>query len=80
MITDALTKKNLNALTQQVMGESPSELIQQRILLEAKRLIIHSRTSFKEITFDLGFSEPGYFSRFIKKQTGYSPKELRNSQ
>jgi AraC family transcriptional regulator, transcriptional activator of pobA len=76
----SLTEKKLNTLTQQIMGESPSELIQQRILLEAKRLIIHSNTSFKEITFDLGFSEPGYFSRFIKNQTGYSPKELRNSQ
>ena len=75
-----LTEKNLNTLAQKSTGETPSELIKQRLLLEAKRLILHSSSSLKEIAFDLGFNDPAYFSRFIKNNTGVSPKELRESQ
>ena len=75
-----ITEKGLNTMTKKITGESPSGLLKQRILLEAKRLILHSSTSLKEIAFDLGFNDPAYFSRFVKTNSGLSPKELRNSQ
>ncbi|PCJ65308.1 MAG: hypothetical protein COA58_10645 [Bacteroidetes bacterium] len=74
-----LTEKKLNSLTKEITGETLSTLIQQRIFLEAKRLIMHSSSSLKEIAFDLGFNDPAYFSRFIKNNAGLSPKDLRNS-
>jgi len=75
----SVSEKKLNLLTKDITGETPSALIQHRILLEAKRLILHSSSSLKEIAYDLGFNDPAYFSRFIKKQLGQSPTELRNA-
>ena len=57
---------------------SPSTAIQERIVLEAKRLFFHTRNSVKEIAYELGFSDAGHFSRFFKNATGQSPTLLRN--
>lgn len=57
---------------------SPSAAIQERIILEAKRLFFNTRNSVKEIAYELGFTDAGHFSRFFKNATGQSPSELRN--
>ncbi|MFM9403829.1 helix-turn-helix domain-containing protein [Myroides odoratimimus] len=64
-----LCKKNLNI--------SATQLIQQRILLEAKRMLQSTNLSIKEIAFDLGFVDHAYFSNFFKSKTGITPKEFR---
>lgn len=56
----------------------PSELIKDRIVLEAKRLLVHSPLTIREIAYDLGYDDPAYFSRLFQLKTGQSPLAFRN--
>lgn len=58
-------------------GKSPSKLIQERLILEAKKQIHLTYKSIKEIAHDLGFDDEFYFSRYFKKEVGVSPKMFR---
>ena len=58
-------------------GKSPSQLIQDRIVLEAKKLLHLTTKTIKEIADDLNFEDEFYFSRYFKKSVGISPKEFR---
>lgn len=60
--------------------KSPSQVIQERILIEAKRLLSYTDKSVKEIAYDLGFEDISYFSNFFKKHTGLSPVDFRNNK
>lgn len=57
--------------------KSPSQVIQNRILREAKKMLTDSSKSIKEITFELGFDDMPSFSRFFKNKQGQSPREYR---
>ncbi len=59
--------------------KTPSQVIQERILIEAKRLLSYTDRSVKQITFDLGFEDVSYFSNFFKKHTLSSPLDFRNT-
>ncbi|WP_306353849.1 helix-turn-helix domain-containing protein [Flavobacterium sp. '19STA2R22 D10 B1'] len=59
--------------------KTPTQLIQERIIIEAKKKIHLTRLSIKEIAFELQFQDEHYFSRFFKKITGISPQKFRNS-
>uniref|UniRef100_UPI00404B1994 helix-turn-helix domain-containing protein n=2 Tax=Flavobacterium sp. TaxID=239 RepID=UPI00404B1994 len=61
-------------------NESPLQIIQNRILLEARRMLFYTEFSIKEIAFDLGFDEIQSFSRFFKNKQGVSPKEFREKE
>ena len=61
-------------------GKRPSEVIAQRLLTEAKRLLLFSEMSGKEICFELGFSDPAYFTRFFKKHMDISPSGYRETR
>jgi AraC-like DNA-binding protein len=67
----------LNECVKNTTGYSVSYHIQQRIVLEAKRLLYHSNQSVKEISADLGFDDYPYFSRLFTKVTGMSPLSFR---
>jgi len=56
----------------------PSQIIQDRIIVEAKRLLRFTDRSVKEISFELGFEDVAYFSNFFKKNAGISPSDFRN--
>ncbi|WP_236648948.1 AraC family transcriptional regulator [Spirosoma sp. 209] len=68
------TLANLFALYNQ---QSPLQIIHERIALEAKRLLLYTDKSTKEIAFELGFDEVSHFSRFFKKQTGQPPSTFK---
>ncbi|OKS86491.1 hypothetical protein RG47T_1947 [Mucilaginibacter polytrichastri] len=68
-----ISSKRLNQILKEKLDKTGMQLIHDRIILEAKRLIIHSESTIKEIAYDLGFSDRPYFSRFFKKQTGQTP-------
>jgi len=59
--------------------KTPSQVIQERILIEAKRLLCYTEKTVTQITFDLGFEDVSYFSNFFKKHTLLSPVEFRNT-
>ncbi len=59
--------------------KTPSQVIQERIVIEAKRLLTYTRKSVKQITFELGFEDVSYFSSFFKKHTQLSPLDFRNA-
>jgi len=67
----------LNYVVKQTFGKSTTAIIQERILIEAQRLLKNSNLTVSEIAFTLGFEYATYFSSFVKKYTGYSPKQLR---
>ncbi|MEM7550487.1 MAG: helix-turn-helix domain-containing protein [Bacteroidota bacterium] len=58
-------------------AQSPKEVILKRLLLESQKLLLSTGLSSAEITYEIGFSDPSYFSRFFKKNTGISPLRYR---
>ena len=72
-----ITPNYLNILSQKNLKVSATYLIQNRAVLEAKRLLQVSDLSVKEIAFELGFYDHAYFSKFFKSQTGATPTEFR---
>lgn len=68
----------LNECVKNATGYSVSHHIQQRIILEAKRLLYHSDKSVKEISFELGFDNYPYFSRLFINVSGMTPLTFRN--
>lgn len=60
-----------------ITGTSVSELIQQRAVLEAKRLLYFTDLSVKEIGYETGYNEPVYFGKLFKKISGSSPLQFR---
>ncbi|MBK7214417.1 MAG: helix-turn-helix domain-containing protein [Bacteroidales bacterium] len=72
-----ISEKRLGQATSKVLGKSPKEIITDRILLEAKRLLVHTNLSIKELGQELGFEDPAYFVRYFKKNTEATPVEFR---
>ncbi|MES2478859.1 MAG: helix-turn-helix domain-containing protein [Bacteroidota bacterium] len=72
-----ITEKRLNQSTTKVLGKTPKEIIDQRIMLEAKRILAYTTESVKEISYDLGFEEPTNFIKYFKKHTNLTPTEFR---
>jgi len=68
----------LNECVKNATGFSVSHHIQQRIILEAKRLLYHSDISVKEIAVKLGYDDYPYFSRLFTKVAGMTPLAFRN--
>ncbi len=56
---------------------SPSDQIKNRLLLEAKRQLVYTDDSVKQIAYDLGFNDPAYFTRFFTKLTQKSPLQFK---
>lgn len=69
----------LNEIIKSSVHISAKEFIQNRIALEAKRMIVFTDKSSKEIGFDLGFNDPSHFSKFVKSKLGQSLQEFRDS-
>jgi len=68
---------HLNHVVKQNTGKKPIELIQEKKLTEAKRLLLHSKNAIKEVAYQTGFEDPAYFNRFFKKWNGNTPQEFR---
>ncbi|RBP47167.1 helix-turn-helix domain-containing protein [Arenicella xantha] len=72
-----ITLTKLRRMTQSILGISAHQLINNKIILEAKRNILYTSMTASQIADMLGFKDPAYFSRFFKKHTGESPSEYR---
>lgn len=73
----AISERRLGQATNTFLGKLPKEMINERIILEAKRLLVYGNHSIKEIAYDLGFEEPTNFIKHFKKQTSQTPLEFR---
>jgi AraC family transcriptional activator of pobA len=74
-----ISSKRLNQILKEKLDKTGMQLIHDRIVLEAKRQIIHSESTIKEIAYNLGFKDRPYFSRFFKQHTGQSPEQFQNA-
>lgn len=72
-----ITTKHLNRVVKQTINKTTSQLISERIILEAKRLIVHSHENLANIADALEFSDYAYFSKFFKLKTGMTPLDFR---
>lgn len=72
-----ITPNHLNAVCKDMMGISAGELIRNRILLEAKRMLTNPQLSINEISLKLNFSDNSYFTKFFKKLENITPEEFR---
>jgi len=72
-----ITPHHLNALCQDLLGISTGEVIRNRVILEAKRLLVNLDLSISEVSYQLNFNDNSYFSKFFKKQVGMTPEEFR---
>lgn len=67
----------LNRAVKSVTGKSTTTHISERIITEAKALLLHTDWNISEIAYALGFESPTYFNNFFKKNTGTNPKKIR---
>jgi AraC-like DNA-binding protein len=72
-----ITPKALNKRVTRYTEATPNDIIKNRIILEAKRLLVHTRLSVKEIGYKLGYDDTSYFIRLFSKQVSASPQSFR---
>jgi AraC-like DNA-binding protein len=75
-----VSPKALSGKIQKALGRPAKEIILQRCLLEAKRLLSYSPLSVSEIGYELGFDDPNYFSRFLKTYLRVSAVTFRKNK
>ena len=72
-----ISTSHLRDTVKSVTGYSPGDIIRQKLILEAKRLLAHSAATVAEIGYRLHFEDSSYFGRFFKRETGVSPATFR---
>lgn len=71
--------KTLSNLFSKYSDRTPLQVIDNRLFIESKRLLIYTDKSVMEIAFDLGFKEASHFSRFFRKMSSQTPSEFKRS-
>jgi AraC family transcriptional activator of pobA len=72
-----VTPGQLGRLCRELLGMSPLDAINARVLAEAQRSLVYSTLSIKQVAAELGFDDEAYFGRFFKKQAGAQPTAFR---
>ncbi|MCC2547145.1 AraC family transcriptional regulator [Hymenobacter sp. BT175] len=72
-----LTANHLNAVCRRLLNKTASTLIHERVVVEARRLLLHSALSVAEVADQLGFDDASYFVRFFRRHTGITPEAYR---
>jgi len=75
----SITPKALTKLTKTHLNKTLTDLITERIIIEAKRELYLTNKTVKEIAFELGYNDEYYFSRFFKKNTEVAPQLYRKT-
>ena len=73
-----ITERHLNRICKTCLDKTSSDLIFDRTILEAKRLLMRNGISISEVAEQLGYLDNSYFSRLFKKRTGSTPKKFMN--
>jgi AraC family transcriptional activator of pobA len=72
-----ITPNHLNAVCKDLLGMQAGEVIRNRTLLEAKRLLTNPKLNIAGIALELNFNDNSYFTKFFKKAEGITPEEFR---
>jgi AraC family transcriptional regulator, transcriptional activator of pobA len=72
--------KSLSNLFAKYSQKSPLEVINERLFIESKRLLLYTDKPASDIAFELGFEEPAHFSRFFKRMSGIRPTDFRKNR
>lgn len=72
-----LTLRRLNTLLNDYLDRSVFELLQESLHREAVKLLLYTRMTVRQITFELNISDPSYFARRFRKVEGCSPRVFR---
>jgi AraC-like DNA-binding protein len=75
----ALSEKQLYTICQTALGKPLQKIIQERLLLEARRLLVHTELSVAQVADRLNFLDHSYFNRFFRKETGETPEQFRRA-
>lgn len=73
-----VSESALRAACTRCAGLSPALMLDERALLEARRLLLYSNMSVAQVAYSVGFSDPAYFSRFFSRRAGTSPRRYRS--
>jgi AraC-like DNA-binding protein len=71
------TSQQLNTITKNYLNKTVAELIQERMMAEAKRLLVYTSLTISEIAYQLNFNDNSYFNRFFKKAENNTPEQFR---
>jgi YesN/AraC family two-component response regulator len=74
-----LSPYQLNAITKATAGKTCSAIINEYIILEAKRFLLATHHQVNQVSYEMGYEDVSYFIRFFKKHTGYTPEVFRNN-
>lgn len=74
-----VTPGHLNDTIKSALGRTAKQIIDEKRIMEAKRLLYWGDVSIKEIAWQLNFEDDGYFNRFFKKHTGFTPAGFQKS-
>ena len=72
-----ITLKHLNRICKEILQKTTTEVITDRVILEAKRMLMDKKFTINEIASELGFDDYSYFTRLFKKHTGMTPTNFR---
>jgi AraC-like DNA-binding protein len=75
----AVSPAHLRLLCRRHLGVPAKEVIQERLEVEARRLLLFTDESTERVARELGFRDPSYFARFFRRRTGASPARFRES-
>ncbi|WP_303310636.1 AraC family transcriptional regulator [Hymenobacter sp. BT730] len=75
-----VSPNHLNALCRRHLGKTASMLIQERVVLEAQRLLTHSTQTVAQIADALGFEDASYFGRYFRKHAARTPEQYRKAE
>jgi AraC-like DNA-binding protein len=75
-----VSRSHLNEELRRHTGRSASDHIHDRLLLEARRLLVYSPMTVAQIAYELQFQDPSYFGRFFRLRTGISPGTFRQQE
>lgn len=72
-----ISTKHLNRVVKETINKTSNQMISERVILEAKRLVVHSNSSLSIIAETLGFLDYAYFSKYFKSKTGITPTDFK---
>lgn len=78
--TLSVTPNYLAEVSRQIIGQSPSEFVQKRLLLEAQRLLVFTDTTVAQIAQQLSFTNPSQFGQWFRKHTDLAPGKFRQQR